>query len=194
VPEQRFPLQPLVKTVVTQAVPLQPMEVHSGADIHLQPVEDPMPEQVDDRRRLWPCGKPVLEQVSARTCGERDPHWIRFAGRTCDPMGTHAGTVCSLRTAPHGKDPFWSSSGRSEGPMLENFVEDCLPWGRTLSGVREESEESSPWGRRSSRDNVWWTDRKPHSPSTCAAQGEELAKIGSKVKPGMKWGVGGKVF
>jgi len=32
-------LQPVVKTMVRQAVPLQPMEVHSGADIHLQPVE-----------------------------------------------------------------------------------------------------------------------------------------------------------
>ena len=52
-PEQReIPLQPVVKTMVRQAVPLQPMEVHSGADIHLQPVEDPMPEQVDARRTL----------------------------------------------------------------------------------------------------------------------------------------------
>ncbi|KAK4809957.1 hypothetical protein QYF61_002914 [Mycteria americana] len=38
---------PVVKTMVRQAVPLQPMEVHSGADIHLQPVEDPTLEQVD---------------------------------------------------------------------------------------------------------------------------------------------------
>jgi len=30
-----------------QAVPLQPMEVHSGAGVHLQLVEDPMPEEVD---------------------------------------------------------------------------------------------------------------------------------------------------
>ncbi|KAK4818645.1 hypothetical protein QYF61_016616 [Mycteria americana] len=37
---------------VTAEIPLQPMEVHSGADIHLQPVEDPMPEQVDVQRRL----------------------------------------------------------------------------------------------------------------------------------------------
>ena len=37
----------MVKTMVRQAVPLQPMEVHGGADIHLQPVEDPTPEQVD---------------------------------------------------------------------------------------------------------------------------------------------------
>ena len=41
-----IPLQPVVKTMVRQAVPLQPMEVHSGADIHLQPMEDPTLEQV----------------------------------------------------------------------------------------------------------------------------------------------------
>ncbi|GAB0205794.1 AN1-type zinc finger protein 5-like [Grus japonensis] len=35
------------KTMVRQAVPLQPMEVHGGADIHLQPVEDPTLEQVE---------------------------------------------------------------------------------------------------------------------------------------------------
>ncbi|KAK4810824.1 hypothetical protein QYF61_008796 [Mycteria americana] len=42
-----IPLQPVEKTMVRQAVPLQPMEVHGGADIHLLPMEDPMPEQVD---------------------------------------------------------------------------------------------------------------------------------------------------
>jgi len=41
-----------VKTMVRQAVPLQPMEVHSGADIHLQPGEDPTPEQ-GDAVTLW---------------------------------------------------------------------------------------------------------------------------------------------
>ena len=47
-----IPLQPVGKTMVRQAVPLQPMEVHGGADIHLQPVEDPTPKQVDARRML----------------------------------------------------------------------------------------------------------------------------------------------
>ncbi|KAK4817679.1 hypothetical protein QYF61_024908 [Mycteria americana] len=37
----------MVKTMVRQAVPLQPMEVNGGADLHLQPVEDPVLEQVD---------------------------------------------------------------------------------------------------------------------------------------------------
>jgi len=45
-------LHPMEKTVVRHVVPLQHMEVHSGADIHLQPVEDPTPEQVDARRGL----------------------------------------------------------------------------------------------------------------------------------------------
>ncbi|GAB0205317.1 hypothetical protein GRJ2_002997300 [Grus japonensis] len=40
-------LQPVEKTMVRQAVPLQPMEVDGEADIHLQPMEDPMPEQGD---------------------------------------------------------------------------------------------------------------------------------------------------
>ncbi|GAB0176463.1 epimerase family protein SDR39U1 [Grus japonensis] len=46
-----IPLQPMEKTMVRQAVSLQPME-DDGADIHLQPMEDPMSEQVDARRRL----------------------------------------------------------------------------------------------------------------------------------------------
>jgi len=36
-----------MKTMVRQAFSLQHTEVHSAADMHLQPVEDPTPEQVD---------------------------------------------------------------------------------------------------------------------------------------------------
>jgi len=42
-----IPLQHMVKTMVRQAVPLQPMEAHCGADIHLQTMEAPMQEEVD---------------------------------------------------------------------------------------------------------------------------------------------------
>ncbi|KAJ7410862.1 hypothetical protein WISP_106033 [Willisornis vidua] len=35
----------MVQILVRQAVPLQPMEVHDGAEIHLQPKEDPNLEQ-----------------------------------------------------------------------------------------------------------------------------------------------------
>jgi len=33
--------------MVRQAVPLEPMEVHGGADLHLQPMEDTTLEQID---------------------------------------------------------------------------------------------------------------------------------------------------
>jgi len=46
------PLQPMEQTMVRQAVTLQSMEVHGGADLYLQPMKDPMPEQVDAQSRL----------------------------------------------------------------------------------------------------------------------------------------------
>jgi len=33
--EESFPLQPVMKTMVRQVVPLQPTEVHGAADTHL---------------------------------------------------------------------------------------------------------------------------------------------------------------
>ena len=47
------------------------------------------------------------------TCGERSPCWSRFAGKTCDPVGTHTGAACSWRAVPHGKDPCRNSSWRT---------------------------------------------------------------------------------
>lgn len=44
-----IPLEPLVQTMVRK---LQLMEVYGGAEIHLQPEENPSPEQVDTQRKL----------------------------------------------------------------------------------------------------------------------------------------------
>ena len=43
----KIPLQLVVKTMVERVVPLQPMEVHGGAEIHLEPVKDPTSGKVD---------------------------------------------------------------------------------------------------------------------------------------------------
>ncbi|GAB0186021.1 zinc finger and BTB domain-containing protein 5 [Grus japonensis] len=75
---------------------LQPVEVHGGADMHLQPMEDPMPEQVEAREGgcgPWEAHTGASFWQDLWTRGERSPHWSRFAGRTCDPVG----------------DPHWSS-------------------------------------------------------------------------------------
>ncbi|XP_049650093.1 AN1-type zinc finger protein 5-like isoform X1 [Accipiter gentilis] len=80
----------MVKTMVRQVILLQPMEVNGGADIHLQPVEDPMVEQVDaPEGGCDPHGKPVLEQVPGRTCGEKSPCWssIEMAQETNQTPG-----------------------------------------------------------------------------------------------------------
>ncbi len=42
-----IPLQPVVQPMVKQAVPLQPMQDHRGAQIHLQPMEDLTSGQAD---------------------------------------------------------------------------------------------------------------------------------------------------
>ena len=112
-----LPLQPVIKTTVRQAVPLQPMKVHSGADLHLQPMVDPTPEQVVAWRRLWPSGEPELEQAPGRACGpmERGAYAgaVLLAGLVTAWRGAPAGAACSWRTAPHGKDPHWSSLWRA---------------------------------------------------------------------------------
>ncbi|KAJ7396909.1 hypothetical protein BTVI_140186 [Pitangus sulphuratus] len=66
-----IPLQLVMKTVVRH-VPLQPMEVHAGADVHLQLLEEPLPER-------W------------MTEGCCDPtgslHWSRLLAGPVDPWG-----------------------------------------------------------------------------------------------------------
>jgi len=51
----------MVNTMVRQAVPLQHMKVQGGADIHVQPMEDPTPEQVDvPEEGCNPVGRPCF--------------------------------------------------------------------------------------------------------------------------------------
>ncbi|GAB0185600.1 AN1-type zinc finger protein 5-like [Grus japonensis] len=59
------------KTMVRQAVLLQPMEVHGGADIHLQPVENPTLEQVE------------VPQGGCDPMGS--PHWSELLAGPVDP-------------------------------------------------------------------------------------------------------------
>lgn len=110
------------------------MEGHGGADTHLQPMEDPMLEQMDAWRMLWSYGKPTLEQIPSRTCGspvERGAHWSGFAGRflrgttgvALHEEGKDPGWRILGRTISHGKDPTleWNKGVKSP-PMEEEGV------------------------------------------------------------------------
>ncbi|GAB0186026.1 hypothetical protein GRJ2_001067900 [Grus japonensis] len=135
-------------TMVRQAVLLQPMEVNSGADIHLQPMEDLTPEQVcwlKEAVTPWEARAGAGSWQDLLPCGERNPCWSRFAGRTCDPMGSPCWSSLFLKDCTPWK-----------GPMLEQFMKNCSLWERlTLEkfvehcpqepciGAGEECEESS---------------------------------------------------
>lgn len=79
-------LQPVEKTMVKQ-----PMEDHSGAEIHTAAVGGPSVRVGGYAQKTSAaCREPLPEQVSGRSCGT----W-----------GTHTGTVCSRRTVPCGRVP-----------------------------------------------------------------------------------------
>ncbi|GAB0206075.1 AN1-type zinc finger protein 5-like [Grus japonensis] len=88
---------PLQKTMVRQAVLLQPKEVHGGAEIPLQPVEDPRPEQVETPEGgCDPVGSPHWSKLLAGPVAlwREEPTADLLAGLVT-PWGTHAGAVCS---------------------------------------------------------------------------------------------------
>lgn len=47
-----IPLQPLVKTMGRESLPLKAMEVHNEANVNLQLMEEPILEKKDIQRRL----------------------------------------------------------------------------------------------------------------------------------------------
>jgi len=154
-------------------------------------------------------GGPTSEQVDAPEggCGPvESPRWSRLL----------PGPVDLWREKPRLEQVCWQDLWPRGGPKLKHSVPEGLhPMGMTRAGaVHEELQpvgrthvgefrgELSPvgrtpssgrvWGRRSSRDNMWWTDFNPHSTSSCTAGGEEVENWGVKLRLGRRegWGEG----
>jgi len=154
--------------MVRQAVPLQPMEAHRGAETHLQPGEGPTPEQGDAWRRL------TLEQVCWQdlwTHAERSPRWSRFAGRTCDPMGDLRWSSLFLRDCILWKGPRWSSS-----------------W-RTVSNRRDSTSEQGKCEEEGAAETV--CDELIATPfPICLLGGQKVEKSGVRLSPEIREGWG----
>jgi len=139
----------MMKTMVREAVPLQPMQVHSGAHVHLQPMEDAMPEQVNaPKGGCDPVGSlhwSKLLAVPVARWKKRSPHWSGFAGRTSDPVGDPRWNSLFLKDCTPWKGPtleqFVKNCSLWEGLTLEKFMQDCLPWEGPHSGAGAECEE-----------------------------------------------------
>ncbi|GAB0204469.1 mitochondrial enolase superfamily member 1 [Grus japonensis] len=109
------------------------MEVHGGADMHSK--EAVTPWRACSGAGCW---------QDQWTCGERSPHWSRFAGRTCDPMGDPHWSSLLLKVCTPWKGPTLEQLVKNcspwEGLTLEKFMEDCLLWEGPHTGAREEGE------------------------------------------------------
>ncbi|GAB0205655.1 hypothetical protein GRJ2_003031100 [Grus japonensis] len=147
-----IPLQPLEKTMVRQAVPCSPWRKDEGVQrFHLQPVEDPMPEQVEAPEGgcdPWEAHAGASSWQDLWPHGKRSPGQSRFAGRTCDPVGDPCWSslflkVCTLWEGPT-LEQLVKNCSPWEGLILEKLVEDCLPWEGPHAGAGAECEESSP--------------------------------------------------
>ncbi|GAB0178813.1 hypothetical protein GRJ2_000346600 [Grus japonensis] len=120
---------------------------------HLQPVKDPMLEQVETPEGgCDPVGSPRWSRLLAGPVdhGERSPRQSRFSGRTCDPMGDPRWSSLLLKVCTPWKGPTLEKSVKNcspwEGLTLEKFVEDCL-YGRDprLEQGQSETGTSSHW-------------------------------------------------
>ncbi|GAB0186735.1 AN1-type zinc finger protein 5-like [Grus japonensis] len=170
------------KTTVKQAVPLQPMEVDGGEDIHLQPMEDPMLEQVETPKGgCDPVGSPRWNRLLAGPVApwKEEPTLEQSAPEGLHPVGEiHAGAV--REELQHmGKDSRWRSLwrtvSRGRDPMLEQ--------GKSVRSPPPEEE-----GAAETACDELTTTPVPHPPVLLRGRRE------SKVKPGKKGEVEGGVF
>ncbi|GAB0186526.1 zinc finger and BTB domain-containing protein 5 [Grus japonensis] len=136
------------KTMVRQAVPLQPKETDGGADIHLHPMVDPTLEQVDaPKGGCDPTGSPCWSKLLVGPVAplRGSPGWSTFAGRTCDPVGDPRRSRLFMKDCTPWKglmlEQFVKNCSLWEGLMLEKFLEDCLLWEGPHAGAGEECEE-----------------------------------------------------
>lgn len=99
-------------------------EDHANAGCPQQPLED------HDRAATNTTAHRGLHTTAGGGCvlkegaAHGEPMLEHAAGRNCGPWDTHAGAVCSQRTALWGKDPCWSSSWRTATPKSSLFC----PW------------------------------------------------------------------
>lgn len=141
------------------------MEVHGVAEIHLQSMEDPMPEELAGWSRQWPHGKPMLAQcVSERLHTVGDLCWSSsWKGAACGEDSDSFRVLCPV-----------------EG--------DCWSTGRVwgFHPLRKK-----PW-QRCERCVMRWP--QPPLPINQCPEGERGGKLEHEVKPQKKRGVRRRYF
>ncbi|KAK4823757.1 LOW QUALITY PROTEIN: hypothetical protein QYF61_006053 [Mycteria americana] len=156
--------------MVRQAVPPQPMEVNGGADIHLQPMEDPTPEQVD-------MSKGGCDPVGSQ-------HWSRLLAGPVNPWGEEP----MLEQGPT-LEQFVKNCSPWEGLTLEKFMEDSVSHGRDPTLEQGKSVRSPPpeeEGAAETTSDELTATSTPRSPVLLA--GRRWRKLGVKLSLGRREG------
>ncbi|KAK4828876.1 hypothetical protein QYF61_001004 [Mycteria americana] len=134
--------------MVMQVVPLQPMEVHGGADIH--PAVHGGPHAGAGGDVLKEAVTPWRTHAGADSWQElqpmdRSPCRSRFSGRTSDPVGDPCWSSLFLKNCTLWKGPtleqFVKNCSLWEGPTMEKLMKDSILWEGPHGGAREEHEE-----------------------------------------------------
>jgi len=139
-----IPLQPIVKTMVTQVVPLQPMDDHGGADVHTASCGGPHAGACGYAlKAITACREPTLGQAPVRNCGPwRGAH---------EEAGFLAGTV--VCEGPMLEYSISEGLYLWKGPMLEQFLKNCSSWtvscGRGPMPEQEKKVRRKEWQRLS---------------------------------------------
>ncbi|OPJ66508.1 hypothetical protein AV530_016553 [Patagioenas fasciata monilis] len=168
------------------------MEVHGGADIHLQPMEDPTLEQVD-----MPKGgcDPVASSCWNRPLEgpvewwKEEPTQEQVPGRACDLMGD-----------PHWSSLFLKDCTLWKGSALEQFMKKDSCWRsswRTVSCGRDptleqENNMRSPLHEEEGAAETMCNDdemtKSPIPHPSVPLVGEEVEKSGVKMSSGKSEG------
>jgi len=122
---ESLPLQLVMKTMVRQAVPLQPMEVHGGADLHLSPWKGAYAGAggcLKEAVTPWGARTGAGSCQDLQTRGERSPRRSRSAGRALTLWGPTL-----EQPVPEGLHP---AGGTHAGAVRE----ELQPVGRTHIG------------------------------------------------------------
>jgi len=132
-----------------------------------------------------------------RTHGQRSPHWSRFAGRACDPVGDPRWSSLFLKDCTSWEGPtlwqFVKNCSLWEGPMLEKFVENCLLWERPHTGAGK-SVRSPPPERQGVAETSCHEQTTIPFPRTPALLGGRRERNGSEVEPRTREGWGEAVL
>lgn len=150
--------------------PLQTMEVHSRADIHLQSVESPMPEQVDmPWREFQPVRTHAKAGFLAGLAAHREELKLKKAyPERLQPMEkTHAAAA---------REQLQWVGGTPAGAVHEGLY--------PMAGASRWSREWV-WEGRGSRKELLCSIYNPHSPPSCTAWGHGGESLGRKRPEGV---------